>query len=169
MDAKEFNKLIKSHKSDKAAGETLCLYCLPVIKQHLSYQFRVTQDVEDLSHDIYLKILANPPKMPVIAPVAWLYKVTDNYMFTLLREVHPTYELAENISYEIDNSIHDNMMLEEALVSLDDPTRQVLILHDYYGYKLKDIGPMIGKTYDAVRQIHSRLPKKYKKDDTKED
>ena len=109
-------------------------------------------DAEDAMQEVMLKYYR---KAPTFADEehrkAWLLTVAGNQCKDMLRfrAKHP---LAENTDiYEYKSSDSESSGILEALITLPEKFRMVLILYYVEEYSVKDIARMIGKTPSAVK------------------
>ncbi len=109
-------------------------------------------DAEDAMQETMLKYYR---KAPIFTDEehkkAWLIKVATNQCRDILRfrAKHP---LAEDTDiYEYKNSESENSGIMDALMTLPEKFRLVLILHYVEEYSVKDIARIIGKTPSAVK------------------
>lgn len=108
------------------------------------------QDAEDVIQETLLKYLQ---KTPVFADQehekAWLLTVAANKCRDILRfrSRHPQFPLD---ALELPAEEQDRSILE-ALMTLPEKYRVVLILHYAEGYSAAEIAPMIGRTPSAVK------------------
>lgn len=161
----KFNALIvQAKKKDAHAISILSKYCIDAIKLHLSLKFRNRQEIEDWAHDVFTyKIYSNLPNYLITNPIAWLNKVADNYVFTILKKEHRTVEYVENVySNERFVDIVNGIMLEEAFKDVDEQTTQILVLKHIYGYRFREIAKLLKINEDAARQRASRTRRKLK-------
>ena len=78
MDAHTFNRQLKRLASDKRALEALYAeYALPM-KAHLLRRFGSLVSAEDVTQDVFVKLLSlrDPPRVEY--PASWLYTLADN-------------------------------------------------------------------------------------------
>lgn len=168
MDAKEFNELVRDCTTNKYAMERFCLYCIGNLKAYLILNFNIVQDAEDFAHDIFLGILQNLPRKYIFAPLKWLHKIADNFVFTYRKKNKTTLELLDNLAYDphIEERF-ENDDVNEALKLLDEKSRKIVILHLKYGYPLKEIARMFHASYPGIRTRSSRAIKFLQKTVTK--
>ena len=109
-------------------------------------------DAEDALQEVMLKYYRKAPTFTDEEhKKAWLIKVATNQCRDILRfrAKHP---LAEDTDiYEYKNSESENSGILDALMTLPEKFRLVLILHYVEEYSVKDIACIIGKTPSAVK------------------
>lgn len=109
-------------------------------------------DAEDAMQETMLKYYRKAPTFTDEEhKKAWLIKVATNQCRDILRfrAKHP---LAEDTDiYEYKNSESENCGILDALMTLPEKFRLMLILHYVEEYSVKDIARIIGKTPSAVK------------------
>lgn len=163
MDAKEFNELIKLHKTDVNAANELHLYCLSIFKKRLLYR-NGQNDLESLAHSILERFITNLPNGYVVSPVSYLNKCTDYYLSNLKRKESHEVALAQDFSYEQSfdalETLETFRLLEEYLGKED---AYLVYGHCVEKVEEKQLAIETGITYTAARQRISRALKKLKK------
>ena len=141
-------------------GNTLFRLCLVMLGN--------PYDAEDVLQETFIKYLQKAPDFKEKEhEKAWLIKVVSNRCRDMLRlrNKHAVYDM-ESI-YEFTHDSSDSGILE-ALMTLPEKFRIVLILYYVEQYKTEEIAEMIGKSASAVKmrlQKGRRLLKEvYKKE-----
>ena len=110
-----------------------------------------TNDAEDAVQDVVIKYLQKAPKFENTEhEKAWLIKVSTNQCKDILRfrsrnQMVDIDQIKECIEEESDSEIID------ALMTLPEKYKIVLILYYVEGYSTKEIADVIGKTSSAVK------------------
>ena len=155
MDSIQFNALIKeAKKKDSRAIGVLYNYCVNVVKRRMQYKFGPNNDIEDWARNaVTYKILSNLPKNYIEAPVTYLYKVADSYVYTYMEKHTETEEYDDNLTADpqVDNLVNE-IMVKDVLKKLDELTCRILVLSYYRGLNSVQIGEMLKMKPDAVRQ-----------------
>lgn len=121
-------------------------------------------DAEDLTSEVFLKVFKkieslNENKASIST---WIYTVIDYY-----RTRKDTAELDENLTAEnADTSLFKNETLEAlaaALESIDERSRNIVILHYYNGLPLKSIAEAMGISYSHTKLLHNKALTELKK------
>ena len=126
MDAHTFNRQLKRLASDKRALEALYAeYALPM-KAHLLRRFGSLVSAEDVTQDVFVKLLSlrDPPRVEY--PASWLYTLADNRAKDILRATHPEAALVEGLAapFDLDRTIV-NAQTRRALEALDEDVRRI--------------------------------------------
>lgn len=124
-------------------------------------------DAEDAVQETMLKYLQKKPEFRDSEhEKAWLLKVAANQCRDMLRfrAKHPQVDLD---SLELAEETVDTGILE-ALMTLPEKYRMVLVLYYVEGYCVADIAPMIGRTQSAVKmrlqKARRLLEERYRKE-----
>ena len=110
-----------------------------------------TNDAEDAVQEVVIKYLQKAPKFENTEhEKAWLIKVSTNQCKDILRfrsrnQMVDIDQTKECVKEEADSEIID------ALMTLPEKYKIVLILHYVEGYSTKEIADLIGKTSSAVK------------------
>lgn len=163
MNAKAFNRLLKKTEYNRSALSAIYEYYYPKIKIHIKRKFGELVDSEDITQEVFLKLLNYKYTEPIKFPTAWLYKIAENIAINNLAAQKITVELTENISYDIIDEVITDMGVKEALLSLDEPSRKVIYLHIWEGYTYEELAPLLGIAESNARVVAHRAYKKIKK------
>ena len=169
MNSTQFNALIKQAiKKDEHAVIVLSKYCLNIITHHLSLKFNSRNEVEDWAHDVFTyKILSNLPDKFIEYPVAWLYKIADNYVYTELKKQNRTLEYKDDIYSDKEFvDLFNKYTLEEVFKDEDALTVKILILNLHYGYTFEEIAVLLKIKSATARQRASRAKRELRSKET---
>lgn len=163
MNKKVFNRLLKKTEYDRSALSEMYEYYYPRIKIHIKRKFGKLVDSEDITEEVFLKLLNYRYTEPIKFPTAWLYKIAENIAINNLSAKKITVELTENISYDIIDEVITDMGVKEALLSLDELSRKVVYLHIWEDYTYTELALLLGLSEPNARIIAHRAYKKIKK------
>ena len=108
-------------------------------------------DAEDVVQETMVKYLQNSPGFETVEhEKAWLITVATNKCRDILRfrKRHPVAELKDIKEFAEESG--DSGILD-ALMTLPERFRMVLVLYYVEGYRVEDIARMIGRTTSAVK------------------
>ncbi len=128
------------------------------------------QKAEDVTQEVFVRLLTRKPDLEPGKEKAWLLKVTLNLCRDLWRSAwvkrvvlgHPAFELfpAED---EIEE-IADSAALAEAINRLAPQFKEVVLLHYYQGYGISEIAAMLGIAEGTVSSRLSRARNRLEKE-----
>lgn len=111
-------------------------------------------DAADVVQDTFIKYLQKAPVFENSEhEKAWLIKVATNQCKDILRfhHRHPTVDLEEIAELAGNADDAEGHEILDALMTLPDKFRLVLVLYYVEEYRIEDIAKMIGKTSSAVK------------------
>lgn len=130
---------------------------------YIRCQIKNPEDAEDLHSEIFEKVVRSldsydPEKASVCT---WIYTITRNRLTDYFRTRHVSSELPEEIVSETDpfSEIYEEETLKElaeALSSLPEQERDVIVLTYYEKYTLKELCPMMDLTYGQIKRVHQK-------------
>lgn len=126
-------------------------------------------DAEDAVQDTFIRFLQKAPRFEDDEhQKAWLITVAANRCRDLLRARKRQGQIDPGLVQEVRSEVPDSGILE-ALMTLPEKFRLVLVLHYVEGYRVEEIARIVGKTPSAVKmrlQKGRRLLKEaYQKED----
>ena len=120
-------------------------------------------DVEDIVSTVFLKIYQKIDSFDEskASLSTWIYTITRNTVIDYFREIKTHIEFLDEIEADTlpDDSLVDNELLEDladALETLSERERDLIILHYYKGYTLKRIAEMMDMSYINAKLIHTK-------------
>ena len=142
-------------------------------KVYLDYKDKVTayvrgklaneHDVEDTVSTVFLKVYQridsfDPSKASLST---WVYTITRNTVIDYFKKRKTHIEFLDEIAADTlpDDSLVDDELLDclaDALETLSERERDLIILHYYKGYTLKRIAEMMGMSYINAKLIHTK-------------
>ncbi len=124
-------------------------------------------EAEDIASNVFLKIYEKIDSFDETRATlsTWIYTITRNTLTDYFRTRKISNEIPETLAE--DSSLEDNVcnadMLEklaDALETLNERERNIIILKFYSGITLKDIGERIGVSYTYVKVLYNNALKK---------
>lgn len=151
------------------AAKDIGIYISSVVDKYSDMVYRAAYHAlcdrhyaEDITQEVFLKLMQTLPDFESDEhEKAWLLRVTLNMCKSYNRKVysHPTEELDETLA---DQKPVGSGPVTEAVMSLPDKYRNVVYLHYFEGYKLNEIGEMLGINQNTVASLLMRARKKLK-------
>ena len=161
MNESEFNRLLASLKTSTRALETLHGYYFGRIVYHLAKTYGKAF-AEDVAQDFFLWLLQAEALPRVKSPTTWVYLQCDSFAKRKVQKEARYVNGEIEVAYDVPHKEEVFGDLYQAMESLDDVEKNIVEMHYWEGYSLKEIAPMIGMEYPAVRQRHKRLLSKLK-------
>lgn len=164
MDVLKFNRLLRSMGTDRRALEKIYAEYYPKIVLHLRYRYGKLLSPDDVAEEVFLSLMRAPPQGEVEHPTAWLMGLADHKAVDFLRKLREEEELPEALAMPppFDEVILRSDVRQE-LNTLDAETQEIVYLHIWEGYSLKEISDLKNIGYETVRKKTSRAYQKLKK------
>lgn len=164
MDELKFNRLIRKIKYDTKAIDSIYAEFSLKLKIHIQRRFGNLINPEDAAEDVFLKLLEIETPKYIKYPTAWLFRLADNLITDKLRGAIQDEILVEKISNEfgLDTIVLD-IEVKRALSKLDKLTQQIIYLHYWEGYSLKELAKELNMSYGSIRSRVSRAYDELKK------
>ena len=90
----------------------------------------------------------------------WIYKIAINKIYDFFRKKKIELDINEEIlSVDSDVSAETNVILEEKLKTITPREREIVLLKDIYGYKLKEIAKMKDMNISTVKSVYYKAIK----------
>ena len=117
--------------------------------------------VEDLVSAVFMKIVQkldsyDPTKSSVST---WVYTITRNTVTDYFRTRRDMVGFEDYMADKMDSSAMTDDALEslaDALLTLKEKERDLIVLHYYTGYTLKTVAEMMGMSYINAKVIHKK-------------
>ncbi|UCG92933.1 MAG: RNA polymerase sigma factor [candidate division WOR-3 bacterium] len=167
----EVAKIIEGAKHDDAeALERLAEYVYPRIFSYIYYRVHHTEDAEDLTSEVIVKMIKALKKQHGHFH-AWMYKIASNALIDFYRKraVRSEISLSEMTRAIPDTSVNFSKQillrknLKPALAALTEEQRQVIILKFIQEHENEEIAKIMGKSIGAVKLLQFRALKSLRK------
>jgi RNA polymerase sigma-70 factor (ECF subfamily) len=114
------------------------------------------EDAEDIAQDVFLTVYKNLKKFRNESGVyTWVYRIAINKTYDFFRKRKETFELNEEIlSIEDNEDVTSKIVLEEKLKLISEREREIIIMKDIYGYKLREISKIKDMKLSTVKSIY---------------
>ena len=140
-------------------GEELYREYCPKVASYIRSKVENPQDVEDLTSTVFEKVYAhwdayNPEKASVST---WIYTITRNTItdyFRTRKETAAFEDWMDQPCSEGNSDILDT--LADALMTLPERERDLILFHYYRGLTLKEIAERMGMSYINIKLIHKK-------------
>ncbi len=162
MEAKEFNRLLKSINTEQSSVERLYCFYYPRIVRHITLKFGC-EFGDDIAQEFFINLMRMGSEQSYIQyPTGWVYACADNIAKRRLTYENRYTELteSENLRETKASDFELKGELQEALQGIDDISREIIRLYYWEGYNQNEIAEILKLTPSCVRKKHSRALKK---------
>lgn len=133
----------------------------PKVSAYVRGKVSNPHDAEELVSAVFLKIVQKLDSYdPAKASLStWVYTITRNTVTDFFRTrrtmvAFEDYMLDEAPEAELTDDMLDN--LADALLSLKEKERDLIVLHYYSGHTLKTVAEMMGMSYINAKVLHKK-------------
>ncbi len=114
------------------------------------------EDAEDIAQDVFLTVYKNLKKFRNDSGIyTWVYRIAINKTYDFFRKRKETFELNEEILSITDNEdVTTKIVLEEKLKLISEREREIVLMKDIYGYKLREISKIKDMKLSTVKSIY---------------
>lgn len=139
------------------------------VRRYISGKVRNIHDIEDLTSDVFVKVYEKLEKFDgeKASVSTWVYTITRNTVIDFYRTNKTCEELPETLVS--DDGVDENIIKEEslselcdALESLNERSRDLIIFHYYKGSTLKEIAGKMSISYSYAKLLHNNALAKLK-------
>ncbi len=154
-----------AQQGDSRAFASLYRAYVDKIYRYIYYRVDSTETAEDLTSEVFLRMLEGMSTYQdrAVPLLVWLYRIAHARVIDHYRRSRRTNENIEKIELGVDVDLDGPLVsayrtgqLQEALLTLTDGQRQVIILRFIEGYNLETTARILGKTVDAVKAMQYR-------------
>lgn len=124
------------------------------------------EDAEDIAQEVFISVYKNLHKFRADSKIyTWIYRIAINKTYDFFRKKKIDLELNEEILNIADNEdLNGSMIVEENLKKLSKEEREILLLKDVYGYKLREISDMKNRNISTIKSIYYKALKSLEED-----
>lgn len=119
------------------------------------------EDAEDIAQEVFISVYKNLHKFRADSKIyTWIYRIAINKTYDFFRKKKIDLELNEEILNISDNEdLNGSMIIEENLKKLTKEEREIVVLKDVYGYKLREISKMKDRNISTIKSIYYKALK----------
>ena len=124
------------------------------------------EDAEDIAQEVFVSVYKNLSKFRADSKIyTWIYRIAINKTYDFFRKKKIDLELNEEILNIEDNSdLNSPMIIQENLKKMSKKEREILLLKDVYGYKLREISDLKGRNISTIKSIYYKALKSLEED-----
>jgi len=114
------------------------------------------EDAEDIAQDVFLTVYKNLSKFRNESGIyTWVYRIAINKTYDFFRKKKETFELNEEVlSIEDNEDVTVKIVLEEKLQLISEREREIILMKDIYGYKLREISKIKDMKLSTVKSVY---------------
>lgn len=120
-----------------------------------------SDDAEDISQEVFMSVYKNLNKFREESNIyTWIYRIAINKTYDFFKKKKVELEMNEEVLLIADEFNSDtNIILQEKLNLISQKEKEIVILKDIYGYKLKEIADMKNLNLSTVKSIYYKALK----------
>ena len=124
------------------------------------------EDAEDIAQEAFISVYKNLHKFRADSKIyTWIYRIAINKTYDFFRKKKIDLELNEEILNIADNEdLNGSMIVEENLKKLSKEEREIVVLKDVYGYKLREISKLKDRNISTIKSIYYKALKNLEED-----
>lgn len=118
-------------------------------------------DAEDICQETFISIYKNLSKFREESNIyTWIYRIAINKTYDFFKKRKIEFEINDDVlSLPEDVNFDTKVILQEKLKLISDKEREIVILKDIYGYKLKEIAEMKNMNLSTVKSVYYKALK----------
>lgn len=120
-----------------------------------------SEDAEDVAQEVFISVYKNLKKFREESNLyTWIYRIAINKTYDFFRKKKIDVELNDEIlNIESNEDFNVPILLDEKLKKLSFQEREIVILKDIYGYKLREISDMKGINLSTIKTTYYKAIK----------
>ena len=118
-------------------------------------------DAEDICQETFISVYKNLSKFREESNIyTWIYRIAINKTYDFFKKRKIEFEINDDVlSLPEDINFDTKVILQEKLKLISDKEREIVILKDIYGYKLKEIAEMKNMNLSTVKSVYYKALK----------
>ena len=118
-------------------------------------------DAEDICQETFISVYKNLSKFREESNIyTWIYRIAINKTYDLFKKRKLEFEINDEVlSLPEDINFDTKVILEEKLKLISEKEREIVILKDIYGYKLKEIAEIKNMNLSTVKSVYYKALK----------
>ena len=118
-------------------------------------------DAEDICQETFISVYKNLSKFREESNIyTWIYRIAINKTYDFFKKRKIEFEINDDVlSLPEDVNFDTKVILQEKLKLISDEEREIVILKDIYGYKLKEIAEMKNMNLSTVKSVYYKALK----------
>ena len=118
-------------------------------------------DAEDICQETFISVYKNLSKFREESNIyTWIYRIAINKTYDFFKKRKLEFEINDEVlSLPEDINFDAKVILEEKLKLISEKEKEIVILKDIYGYKLKEIAEMKSMNLSTVKSVYYKALK----------
>ena len=118
-------------------------------------------DAEDICQETFISVYKNLSKFREESNIyTWIYRIAINKTYDFFKKRKVEFEINDDVlSLPEDVNFATKVILQEKLKLISEKEREIVILKDIYGYKLKEIAEIKNMNLSTVKSVYYKALK----------
>ena len=118
-------------------------------------------DAEDICQETFISVYKNLSKFREESNIyTWIYRIAINKTYDFFKKRKLEFAINDDVlSLPEDINFDTKVILEEKLKLISEKEREIVILKDIYGYKLKEIAEIKNMNLSTVKSVYYKALK----------
>ena len=118
-------------------------------------------DAEDICQETFISVYKNLSKFREESNIyTWIYRIAINKTYDFFKKRKVEFEINDDVlSLPEDINFDTKIILQEKLKLISEKEREIVILKDIYGYKLKEIAEIKNMNLSTVKSVYYKALK----------
>ena len=118
-------------------------------------------DAEDICQETFISVYKNLSKFREESNIyTWIYRIAINITYDFFKKRKIEFEINDDVlSLPEDVNFDTKVILQEKLKLISEKEREIVILKDIYGYKLKEIAEIKNMNLSTVKSVYYKALK----------
>ncbi|RRD35889.1 RNA polymerase sigma factor [Fusobacterium nucleatum] len=118
-------------------------------------------DAEDICQETFISVYKNLSKFREESNIyTWIYRIAINKTYDFFKKRKLEFEINDDVlSLPEDINFDTKVILEEKLKLISEKEKEIVVLKDIYGYKLKEIAEMKNMNLSTVKSMYYKALK----------
>ena len=118
-------------------------------------------DAEDICQETFISVYKNLSKFREESNIYnWIYRIAINKTYDFFKKRKVEFEINDDVlSLPEDINFDTKVILEEKLKLISEKEKEIVVLKDIYGYKLKEIAEMKNMNLSTVKSVYYKALK----------
>ena len=123
--------------------------------------FKNNDDAEDICQETFISVYKNLSKFREESNIyTWIYRIAINKTYDFFKKRKLEFEINDEVlSLPEDINFDTKVILEEKLKLIPEKEKEIVILKDIYGYKLKEIAEIKNMNLSTVKSVYYKALK----------